>query len=215
MVGLPGIHSGSLVNLPMCWCEGSCRASQAVELFSIICPEIVVREARLEDRLVAMLSGYYLIRFKFNPFTPLAVIGGSVDDNFALRSEEFKIGKFEWKFSFNREYVAGILTVDTVADFLPRKGPLRQRMLDFLTAVGTVADFSLFFLWATATALPCNSHPVSGSPDHSPSSFLLLSLFSYSVSSFQLKPTLCSVSPFQLKPIIQVATAALDFIVDQ
>ncbi|KAJ7975065.1 Acyl-CoA N-acyltransferase protein [Quillaja saponaria] len=57
----------------------------------------------------------------------VAVIGSSIDETLLFRSEEFKIGGFDGKFSLNRGYVAGILTVDTVADFLPRKGPLRQR----------------------------------------------------------------------------------------
>ncbi|XP_034704646.1 uncharacterized protein LOC117928749 isoform X2 [Vitis riparia] len=87
--------------------SGICRASQVVELFPTVLPEIVVREAR-RTCLVA-------------------VIGGSADDTFFLGSEDFKIGGFDGKFSFNKGYVAGILTVDTVADFLPRKGPLRQR----------------------------------------------------------------------------------------
>ncbi|XP_021897833.1 uncharacterized protein LOC110814614 [Carica papaya] len=133
--------------------SGVCRASQVVELFPTISPEIVVREARLEDcwevaethcssffpeysfpldfmlridRMVAMLSGFT---------TPpgcrrtclVAVIGSSVDETFCLGSEDFKIGGFDGKISLNKGYVAGILTVDTVADFLPRKGPLRQR----------------------------------------------------------------------------------------
>ncbi|XWS56439.1 hypothetical protein CRYUN_Cryun09bG0085500 [Craigia yunnanensis] len=57
----------------------------------------------------------------------VAVIGGSVDDTLLFGSEDFKIGGFDGKFCLNRGYVTGILTVDTVADFLPRKGPLRQR----------------------------------------------------------------------------------------
>lgn len=42
-------------------------------------------------------------------------------------SEDIRIGGFDGRFSINKGYVTGILTVDTVADFLPRKGPLRQR----------------------------------------------------------------------------------------
>ncbi|KAF8396569.1 hypothetical protein HHK36_018193 [Tetracentron sinense] len=133
--------------------SGVCRASQAVELFPTVCPEIVVREARLEDcwevaethcssffpdysfpldlmlridRLVALLSGYSVPN-GCRRTCLVAVVGSSVDDNFFFGSQEFKVGGFEEKFSFNRGYVAGILTVDTVADFLPRKGPLRQR----------------------------------------------------------------------------------------
>ncbi|KAJ4970809.1 hypothetical protein NE237_003908 [Protea cynaroides] len=133
--------------------SGVCRASQAVELFPTICPGVVVREARLEDcwevaethcssffpyysfpldivlrvdRLVAMLSGFSVPTGCRRTFF-VAVIGGSADDNFFCVEEDCKVGGVEGKFSFNKGYVAGILTVDTVADFLPRRGPLRQR----------------------------------------------------------------------------------------
>ena len=135
------------------WCIGICRASQVAELFPTVLPEIVVREARLEDcwevaethcssffpeysfpldfvlridRLLAMFAGFSLPN-GCRRTCLVAVIGGSADDTFFLGSEDFKIGGFDGKFSFNKGYVAGILTVDTVADFLPRKGPLRQR----------------------------------------------------------------------------------------
>ena len=36
-------------------------------------------------------------------------------------------GVFDGKFNLNKGYVAGILTVDNNADFLPRKGPRRHR----------------------------------------------------------------------------------------
>ncbi|CAK7325464.1 unnamed protein product [Dovyalis caffra] len=133
--------------------KGLCKASQVVELFPTVSPEIVVREARIEDcwevaethcssffpdysfpldfvlrvdRLVAMLSGF-TIPNGCRRTCLVAVIGSSVDQTFYIGSEDFKIGGFDGKFSLNRGYVAGILTVDTVADFLPRKGPLRQR----------------------------------------------------------------------------------------
>ncbi|WRX12566.1 hypothetical protein QQP08_005053 [Theobroma cacao] len=133
--------------------SGVCRATQVVDLFSTLSPEIVVREARLEDcwevaethcssffpeysfpldfvlrvdRLVAMLSGFS-IPPGCRRTCLVAVIGGSADDTFLFGSEDFKIGGFDGKFSLNRGYVTGILTVDSVADFLPRKGPLRQR----------------------------------------------------------------------------------------
>ncbi|XP_043700700.1 uncharacterized protein LOC122651387 isoform X2 [Telopea speciosissima] len=129
-----------------------CRASQAVELFPTVCPEIVVREARLEDywevaethcssffpeysfpldltlridRLVAMLSGFS-VPTGCRRTCLVAVTGGCVDYNF-FGAEYFKVGSFIGKFSFNKGYVTGILTIDTVADFLPRRGPLRQR----------------------------------------------------------------------------------------
>ncbi|XAR72116.1 Aminoglycoside N(6')-acetyltransferase [Bertholletia excelsa] len=130
-----------------------CRASQVVELFSTVSPEIVVREARLEDcwevaethcssffpeysfpldfilrmdRLVAMLSGFSVPN-GCRRTCLVAVIGSSVDNTFFLGNEDFKIGGLDGRFSLNKGHVAGILTVDTVADFLPRKGPLRQR----------------------------------------------------------------------------------------
>ncbi|GMI80614.1 GCN5-related N-acetyltransferase 4 [Hibiscus trionum] len=132
---------------------GACRATQFIDLFSTVSPEIVVREARLEDcwevaethcssffpeysfpldfvlrvdRLVAMLSGFS-IPPGCRRTCLVAVIGGSVDDTFLIGADDFKVGGFDGKFSLNKGYVTGILTVDTVADFLPRKGPLRQR----------------------------------------------------------------------------------------
>uniref|UniRef100_A0A2P2IY80 Uncharacterized protein LOC103332367 n=2 Tax=Rhizophora mucronata TaxID=61149 RepID=A0A2P2IY80_RHIMU len=133
--------------------SGVCRASQVVELFPTVSPEIVVREARIEDcwevaethcssffpeysfpldfalrvdRIVAMLSGF-AIPHGCRRTCLVAVVSGSDSQACVFGSEDFKIGGFDGKFSINRGYVAGILTVDTVADFLPRKGPLRQR----------------------------------------------------------------------------------------
>ncbi|OVA18070.1 GNAT domain [Macleaya cordata] len=144
-------RSPSFSNSPI---SGICNASQAVELFPSAFPEIVVREARLEDswevaethcssffpnysfpldlalrvdRLMAILAGFS-VPDGCRRTCLVAVVGSSsVDDKFFFGSEEFRVGGFEGKFSFNRGYVAGILTLDTVADFLPRKGPLRQR----------------------------------------------------------------------------------------
>ncbi|XVE68902.1 hypothetical protein DITRI_Ditri09bG0106800 [Diplodiscus trichospermus] len=132
---------------------GACRATQVVDLFPTVSPEIVVREARLEDcwevaethcssffpeysfpldfvlrvdRLVGMLSGFS-VPSGCRRTCLVAVIGGSDDDTLLFGSDDFKVGGFDGKFSLNRGYVTGILTVDTVADFLPRKGPHRQR----------------------------------------------------------------------------------------
>jgi hypothetical protein len=123
------------------------------EFYPTVSPEIVVREARLEDcwevaethcssffpeysfpldfvlrvdRLAAMLSGFSIPN-GCRRTCLVAVVGSSVDQTFYIGIENFKIGGFDGKFSLNRGYVTGILTVDTVADFLPRKGPLRQR----------------------------------------------------------------------------------------
>ncbi|XP_077252899.1 GCN5-related N-acetyltransferase 4, chloroplastic-like [Tasmannia lanceolata] len=133
--------------------SGICRASQAVELFPSICPEVFVREARLEDcwevaethcssffpdysfpldlmlridRVVALLLGYSVPNGCMRNCL-VAVTGSSNDSNLFLGTKDLKVGGFEGKFSLNRGSVAGILTVDTVADFLPRKGPLKQR----------------------------------------------------------------------------------------
>ncbi|XP_010935872.1 GCN5-related N-acetyltransferase 4, chloroplastic isoform X2 [Elaeis guineensis] len=132
---------------------GICKASQSVDLFPSLCPEVVVRDARLEDcwevadthcssffpdytfpvdlvlridRFVALLSGFSVPPGCMRTCL-VAVTGTSVSDNIYVGCEDFKVGGFEGKFSFNKGSVAGILTVDTVADFLPRKGPFRQR----------------------------------------------------------------------------------------
>ncbi|CAN1174242.1 hypothetical protein LINPERHAP2_LOCUS31172 [Linum perenne] len=130
-----------------------CRASQMVELFPTLTPEIVVREARIEDcwevaetRCSSFFPGYsfpldfvlrmdrivgLLVGFSLPPGCKrtclVAVVGSSDDQSFYIGSEDIKIGGFDDKLSLYKGYVAGILTVDTVADFLPRKGPLRQR----------------------------------------------------------------------------------------
>lgn len=123
------------------------------DLFPTTSPEVVVREARIEDcwevaethcscffpeysfpldfvlrfdRLVGMLFGFSVPK-GCQRTCLVAVIGSSDEDSFFLGSDDFKIGGLEGKISLNKGYVAGILTVDTVADFLPRKGPLRQR----------------------------------------------------------------------------------------
>ncbi|GMY08765.1 FkbH domain containing protein [Fagus crenata] len=133
--------------------SGVCRASQVVDLYPTVSPGIVVREARLEDcwevaethcssffpeysfpldfvlridRLVAMLAGLS-VPDGCRRICLVAVLGSSADETFCFGTEDFKIGGFDGKLSLNRGYVAGILTIDTVADFLPRKGPLRQR----------------------------------------------------------------------------------------
>ncbi|CAI0442760.1 unnamed protein product [Linum tenue] len=134
--------------------SGICRASQVAELFPTLSPEITVREARVEDcwevaethcssffpdysfpmdfvlrmdRIVGMLLGFS-VPAGCKKICLVAVVGSSsIDQSFYIGSEDIKIGGFDAKFTLNKGYVAGILTVDTVADFLPRKGPLRQR----------------------------------------------------------------------------------------
>lgn len=128
--------------------SGICRASQVVDLFQTMSPEIVVREARLEDywgvaethcncffpeysfpsdfvmridrlvvaMLAAMLAGFFRPR-ECRRVCLVAVTGSSLDESFS----------FDGKFSLNKSNVAGILTVDNNADYLPRKGPRRHR----------------------------------------------------------------------------------------
>lgn len=131
---------------------GVCKASQVVDLFPTVSPDVVVREARLEDcweiaethcssffpeysfpldfvlridRILAMVVGFS-VPSGCRRTCLVAVIGSSVDEPL-IGNEELRIAGFDTRVSFNKGYVAGILTVDTVADFLPRKGPLRQR----------------------------------------------------------------------------------------
>lgn len=132
---------------------GTCRASQAVDLFPSVWPEVTVRDARLEDcwevadthcscffpeysfpldlalridRFVGLLSGFSVPPGCMRTCL-VAVTGSPVNDDLYIGCEGLKFGSFEGKFSINRGSVAGILTVDTVADFLPRKGLFRQR----------------------------------------------------------------------------------------
>ncbi|CAL9065856.1 GCN5-related N-acetyltransferase 4, chloroplastic-like [Musa acuminata AAA Group] len=132
---------------------GTCRASQAVDLFPSVWPEVTVRDARLEDcwevadthcscffpdytfpvdlvlridRFVGLLSGFSVPPGCMRTCL-VAVTDSPFNDKLYIGCEDFKLGGFEGKFSINRGSVAGILTVDTVADFLPRKGLLRQR----------------------------------------------------------------------------------------
>ncbi|XP_062092938.1 GCN5-related N-acetyltransferase 4, chloroplastic [Humulus lupulus] len=133
--------------------SGVCRASQVVDLFPTVSPEIVVRKARLEDcwevaethcssffpeysfpldfvlridRIVGMLAGFSIPN-GCRRTCLVAVTSSSLDETFLLGTQDLKIGGLDGKISLNKGYVTGILTVDTVADFLPRKGPLRQR----------------------------------------------------------------------------------------
>uniref|UniRef100_A0A803P246 N-acetyltransferase domain-containing protein n=1 Tax=Cannabis sativa TaxID=3483 RepID=A0A803P246_CANSA len=142
-------HPISLLSLS----KSVCRASQVVDLFPTVSPEIVVREARLEDcwevaethcssffpeyafpldfvlridRIVGMLAGFSIPN-GCKRTCLVAVTSSSLDETFLLGTQDLKIGGFDGKISLNKGYVTGILTVDTVADFLPRKGPLRQR----------------------------------------------------------------------------------------
>ncbi|MQM21898.1 hypothetical protein Taro_054945 [Colocasia esculenta] len=134
--------------------QGVSRASPGVDFLpSIYRPNVVVREARLEDcwevaethcssffpnctfpldlvlrvdRFVGLLSGFSVPAGCMRSCL-VAVTGCGIEDNLVIGSKVFRVGGFEGKFSLNRGTVAGILTVDTVADFLPRRGPFRLR----------------------------------------------------------------------------------------
>ncbi|XP_009603700.1 GCN5-related N-acetyltransferase 4, chloroplastic [Nicotiana tomentosiformis] len=133
--------------------SGLCRASQVAELFPTTSPEVFVREARVEDcwevaethcssffpeyafpldfvlridRLIAMLFGFSIPN-GCKRTCLVAVVGSRDKEACLIGTEELKLGGFDGRLSLNKGYVTGILTVDTVADFLPRKGPLRQR----------------------------------------------------------------------------------------
>ncbi|XP_014517943.1 uncharacterized protein LOC106775343 [Vigna radiata var. radiata] len=151
----PSSNDSSLLSLSN---SGICRASEVADLFSAVSPEVVVREARLEDywkvaeihckrffpeysfpldfvlridrlvidmlsaMLAATLAGFFKPRY-CKKMCLVAVIRTSFDESFSFD----KIGYFDGKFSVNKGYVVGILTLDNIADFLPRKGPQRHR----------------------------------------------------------------------------------------
>ncbi|CAL4996922.1 unnamed protein product [Urochloa decumbens] len=131
---------------------GVCYASQAVDLLPALCPEIVVRDARLEDcwevadthcgsffpgykfpldlvlridRYIALLSGFTVPPGCMRTCL-VAVNSNSVDNSFDVECGDPRDAGFQ-KYSLSRGSVAGILTVDTVADYLPRRGPMKQR----------------------------------------------------------------------------------------
>ncbi|KZV20560.1 hypothetical protein F511_13494 [Dorcoceras hygrometricum] len=97
-------------------------ASQVAELFPTTSPEVVVREARIDDcwEVAETHCSSFFPKYTF----PL---------DLALRVNRLLGMLFGFsapngcKRTFLVAVIAGILTVDTVADFLPRKGPLRQR----------------------------------------------------------------------------------------
>lgn len=133
--------------------SGHCRASQVADLFPALSPEVVVRKARLEDswevaetHCSTFFPGYSFplnLALRINRLMGLlftfsipngcqrtclvALVGSSNEDAVFFWNEDFRIGGFDGRFSLSKECVAGILTLDTLAEFLPRKGPLRQR----------------------------------------------------------------------------------------
>ncbi|CAO2189649.1 unnamed protein product [Urochloa humidicola] len=131
---------------------GVCYASQAVDLLPALYPEIVVRDARLEDcwevadthcgsffpgykfpldlvlridRYIALLSGFTVPPGCMRTCL-VAVNSNSVDNSFDVECGDPRDTGFQ-KYTLSRGSIAGILTVDTVADYLPRRGPMKQR----------------------------------------------------------------------------------------
>jgi hypothetical protein len=157
--GFVTIHShvaASLDDLLRFHFPGVCCASQAVELLPALCPEIVVRDARLEDcwevadthcgsffpgykfpldlvlridRYIALLSGFTVPPGCMRTCL-VAVNSNSVDNGFDIECGDPRDAGFQ-KYSLSRGSIAGILTIDTVADYLPRRGHLKQRRYIF------------------------------------------------------------------------------------
>jgi hypothetical protein len=131
---------------------GVCSASQAVELLPSLCPETIVRDARLEDcweladthcssffpdykfpldlvlrinRYIALLSGFSVPPGCMRTCL-VAVNSNSVNSRFSIECGDPSDARFQ-KYNLSTGSIAGILTVDTVADYLPRRGPMKQR----------------------------------------------------------------------------------------
>ena len=136
--------------------SGICSASQAIELLPSLCPEIVVRDAQLEDcwevtdthcssffpdykfpldlvlridRYIALLSGFSVPPGCMRTCL-VAVNSNSVNNTFDVDCGDAGDADFQ-KYNLSRGSIAGILTIDTVADYLPRRGSLKQRRYIF------------------------------------------------------------------------------------
>lgn len=60
----------------------------------------------------------------------MAVNSNSVNNSFNIECGDITDDSFQ-KYNLSRGSIAGILTLDTVADYLPRRGPLKQRRYIF------------------------------------------------------------------------------------
>lgn len=134
---------------------GICYATQAVELLPSLYPGtgIVVRDARLEDcwevadthcgsffpgykfpldlvlrldRYIALLSGF-AVPPGCTRTCLVAVNPAAVNNTISIECGDLTDAEFRGKYGVNKGSIAGILTVDTVADYLPRRGPLKER----------------------------------------------------------------------------------------
>ncbi|KAJ4760425.1 Acyl-CoA N-acyltransferases (NAT) superfamily protein [Rhynchospora pubera] len=121
----------------------SCGATQtSTNLLPSLSPEIVVREARFDDAWEVAdthCSSFYPnytfpidLLLRLNRFVGMvlgfsAPPGCMVSCLVAVRCHELRFWGLDAVFGFNRGYVAGVLTIDTLAEFLPRKGPFKHR----------------------------------------------------------------------------------------
>ncbi|KAG8060647.1 hypothetical protein GUJ93_ZPchr0002g24374 [Zizania palustris] len=100
-------------------------ASQAVELLPSLSPDIMVRDARLED--CWEVADTHCSSF-FPDYTfPLDLV--LLSTSISIGYGDLRDADFQGKHGLSKASIAGILTVDTVADYLPRKGPLKQRRI--------------------------------------------------------------------------------------
>lgn len=123
-----------------------------MELLPALCPEIVVRDARLEDcwevadthcgsffpgykfpldlvlridRYIALLAGFTVPPGCMRTCL-VAVNPDPVSGSFDVECGDAGDAEFQ-KYSLSRGSIAGILTIDTVAEYLPRRGHLKLR----------------------------------------------------------------------------------------
>ncbi|KAL5212912.1 hypothetical protein ABZP36_023759 [Zizania latifolia] len=140
-------------------------ASHAVELWPSLSPDILVRDARLEDcwevadthcssffpdytfpldlvlridRYVALLSVFSVPPGCMRTCL-VAVNSTSVRISISIEYGDLRYADFQGKHGLSKASIVGILTVDTVADYLPRKGPLKQRR----TGVAYIANVAV------------------------------------------------------------------------
>jgi hypothetical protein len=138
--------------------SGVCCASPAVELLPSLSPDILVRDARLEDcwevadthcssffpdytfpldlvlridRYIALLSGFSVPPGCMRTCL-VAVNSNSLSRSISIECGDLRDADFQEKHGLSKASIAGILTVDTVADYLPRRGPLKQRRYTFI-----------------------------------------------------------------------------------
>lgn len=126
-------------NPPVITC---CASQTSPNLFPSLSPEIVVREARFEDAWEVAdthCSSFYPnysfpvdLLLRLNRFIGMvsgfsAPPGCTMSCLVAVRCHELRLGSFDTVFGLNRGYVTGVLTIDTLAEFLPRRGPFKHR----------------------------------------------------------------------------------------